>query len=387
MKSVVLLLVFALLSMFPVTAQSGNCDDPFAGVTPRFDTRYWESTDFCLHSVPYDEIHSGGPPPDGIPPIDQPLFETLQPAGQWLQPKSPVIMLEIGGKARAYPLAILIWHEVVNDVLMGEPVLVTYCPLCNSAIVFSREVNDEVLTFGVSGNLRNSDLIMWDRQTQSWWQQFSGEAIVGMYTGTRLEIIPSILTSFGDFSVRYPEGEVLSRQTGYTREYGTNPYVDYDSTSQPFLFEGEIDRRLPATEHVLAGVIDGEAVAYPFTILTQERVVNDTVGTTDVVVLWQWGAVSALDRMTIDESEEIGWAALYNRTIAASDGTVITLTFELSPDGYIRDHETASTWDTFGTATEGPLAGTQLELLAAAPRFWFAWAAFQPETRIYGVEG
>lgn len=382
MKSAFLLLAFALLSVFPVIAQEGDCDDPFEGLSLHFTTSYWDRTDFCLHNVPYDEIRSGGPPPDSIPPIDSPTFETLQRAGHWMQPQSPVIMLEIDGKARAYPLAILIWHEIVNDVLMGESVLVTYCPLCNSAIVFSREVNGEVLTFGVSGNLRNSDLIMWDRQTQSWWQQFSGEAIVGSYTGTRLQIIPSILTSYGDFAARYPEGEVLSRETGFIREYGTNPYPNYDSSSQPFLFEGEIDPRLPATEHVLAGVIEGHAVAYPFPILSEVRVVNDTVGATDVVALWQWSAVSALDRAVIDESEDIGWAALYNRTIETASGE-LTLTFELNEIGYIIDYETASIWDTFGTAREGVLTGTQLELLPAAPHFWFAWAAFQPDTFIY----
>jgi hypothetical protein len=375
------LLLTTVFSVF-AAAQSSDCADPFAGLELRFDARYWDRTDFCLHSVPYDEIVSGGPPPDGIPPIDNPLFESTQRAYNWLQPQSPVIALQIGNKARAYPLAILIWHEIVNDVLNGEPVLVTYCPLCNSAIVFSREVNDEVLTFGVSGNLRNSALIMWDRQTQSWWQQFSGEAIVGSYTGTRLQIIPSILTSYGDFATRYPEGEVLSRETGFTREYGTNPYFNYDSTRQPFLFEGEIDRRLPATAHVLAGIVDGLPVAYPFRVLSEVRVVNDTVGMVDVVALWQWGAVSALDQAVIDESLDIGWAALYNRTIETSSGEV-TLTFELNEIGYIIDYETASIWDTFGTSREGVLEGTQLELLPAAPHFWFAWAAFQPDTRIY----
>src|SRR5690606_17376415 len=246
----------------------------------------------------------------------------------------------------------------------------------------SREVNEEVLTFGNTGNLRHSTLIMWDRQTQSWWQQFSGEAIVGTYTGTRLRIIPSILTSYGDFATRYPEGEVLSRETGFTRPYRTNPYERYSSSSRPFLFEGELDPRLPATHQVLAGVIEGLPVAYPFSILSQERVVNDTIGATDVVALWQWGAVSALDQKVIDESRDVGWAALYNRTIETSSGE-LTLTFQLSEQGHIIDYETNSIWDTFGTAHEGVLAGTQLELLPASPYFWFAWAAFRPNTLIY----
>jgi hypothetical protein len=371
----VLLLVIAL----PATAQN-TCENPFEGEgSIRFSTSYWDQTDFCQHSVPYSEIRSGGPPPDGIPPLDDPQFETVEEAGAWLQPQSPVIALQIEGEAKAYPLAILIWHEIANDTVGGLPVAVTYCPLCNSAIVFSRRVGDETLTFGVSGNLRNSDLIMWDRQTQSWWQQFTGEAIVGVYTGTELTMLPSQIVAFGDFAAAFPSGAVLSRETGFSRSYGTNPYAGYDSAETPFLFEGEIDPRLPTMERVLAGMVGGQAAAYPFSLLQAEGVINDTVGDVPVVAFWQGGVTSALDAGAIDESRDIGTAALYNRTL---DGRA--LTFARDSAGTIRDAETGSAWNVFGEAVEGELAGARLQLRLAAPHLWFAWAAFRPETLVYG---
>ncbi len=360
-------------------AQQGNCGDPFKDAGRlRFSTAFWQKTDFCKHSVPYSEIFSGGPPPDGIPPIDRPQFESVEAAADWLSAQSPVIALQIDGDVRAYPLAILIWHEIVNDTVGGVPVAVTFCPLCNSSLVFDRQVNGQALRFGVSGNLRKSDLIMWDEQTQSWWQQITGEAIVGELTGTRLQLISSQVVSFEVFRRTFPNGKVLSRQTGHDRSYGRNPYTSYDSNPRPFLFEGEIDPRLPATEHVLAGIIDGIAIAYPFSLLAQEGVINDAIGSVPVVAFWQDGAVSALDRSEIDSSRRVGMAALYERTV---EGRV--LTFELSKDGGLRDVETGSTWDVFGRATEGALAGKQLLRAFANPHFWFAWAAFQPQTRLY----
>lgn len=365
----------------PVYGQS-SCDDPFAGAdTLRFSTDFWELTDFCQHSVPYSEIRSGGVGPDGIPPIDSPQFESIEVAGAWLQDQSPVIALEIEGEARAYPLAILIWHEIVNDEVGGVPVAVTFCPLCNSSIVFDRRVDTATLRFGVSGNLRNSDLIMWDDITQSWWQQLTGEAIVGTYTDTRLTFVPSQVIGFGDFAAQYPDGQVLSRETGYSRSYGQNPYEGYDSSAQPFLFEGDIDPRLPATEHVLGGLIGDTAVAYPFSILAEERVINDTVGDAEVVAFWQDGVVSALDAGAIDSSRDVGTAALYNREL---NGQV--LTFILDEAGVIRDEQTNSQWNVFGQAETGELAGSQLTREIAGPHFWFAWAAFRPETRVYGLD-
>jgi hypothetical protein len=368
-----------LMALVATTNAQLSCNDPFKGAgTLRFPTEFWRRTDFCQHSVPFSEIRSGGVAPDGIPPIDAPQFETIAAAREWLLDPSPVIALEVDGEARAYPLAILIWHEIVNDEIGGLPVAVTFCPLCNSSIVFERRVGDDVLRFGVSGNLRNSDLIMWDDATQSWWQQVTGEAIVGDYTGTQLQIVPSLVTGFGAFAAQYPGGQVLSRETGFGRGYGRNPYVGYDSEPQPFLFEGELDPRLPATAHILAGVVNGVAVAYPFSALAEAGVINDTVGETPVVALWQPGAVSALDASSIDQSRDVGMAALYSRVLNNQ-----TLTF-IVEDGQIRDEQTGSVWNVFGVAVAGELSGSQLETQRAAPHFWFAWAAFRPDTVLYG---
>jgi hypothetical protein len=378
-----LLIILGLVLLFRtplVQAQSG-CEDPFAGAGEmHFSTSYWDKTDFCRHSVPYDEIRSGGPPPDGIPPIDAPQFESIQDAAGWLQPQSPVIALAVNGEARAYPLAVLIWHEIANDTVGGVPVAVTFCPLCNSSVVFDRRVNGETLRFGVSGNLRNSDLIMWDDRTQSWWQQFTGEAIVGEYTGAQLELIPSLVVSFAQFAQQYPQGVVLSRDTGASRSYGVNPYTGYDSLSSPFLYDGQLDDRLPAAERVLAGLIGGEPIAYPFSVLSEQRVINDTVGGQAVVAFWQPGAASALDQSTIDDSRDVGMAALYKREL---DGQV--LRFRVGADGVIRDDQTRSAWNIFGAALDGELSGSQLQQELAYPHFWFAWAAFQPGTAVYGL--
>jgi hypothetical protein len=354
-----------------------SCDDPPIEVSSL--QRVWDKTDFCTYEPGvFEQIISGGVPRDGIPPIDQPEFDSADVARDWLQPQSPVVAVSLNGKARAYPLAIMTRHEIVNDILGGVPVAVTFCPLCNSAIMFERTVDDQVLRFGVSGLLRNSDLIMWDDVTQSWWQQFTGTGIVGQYTGHQLAILPSQVVGFGAFADQYPEGEVLSPGS---RNYGSNPYVGYDSSDRPFLFQGVVDNRLFATERVLAGVIDGIPVAYPFETLAEVGVINDAIGSSEVVAFWQPGATSALDRSDIDSSRDVGMAALYDRTL---NGQV--LTFIRNPDGVIRDDQTGSGWNVFGTAIEGELAGQQLTQRLAFPHFWFAWAAFQPDTLIYGYE-
>jgi hypothetical protein len=368
-------LALALVGSGDAAHGQSSCDDPPIDVS-RLEI-VWDRTDFCQYQDGvFEEIISGGVPRDGIPPIDNPTFESINDASTWLQPQSPVIAFALNGTARAYPLAILTRHEIVNDVVDGEAVAVTFCPLCNSAVVFERTLDGQILRFGVSGLLRNSDLIMWDDATQSWWQQFTGGAIVGAYTGTSLMMLPSHVVGFGAFVEQYQDGEVLARGG---RSYGTNPYVGYDSTSQPFLFQGEIDDRLFPTERVLAGLLDGEAIAYPFPALMDAVVINDTVGTLDVVALWQPGATSALDQSSIDSSRDVGMAALFSRELDGQE-----LTFSVDDSGVIRDDQTGSAWNVFGTATDGPLAGSQLRQELAFPHFWFAWAAFQPDTRLYG---
>lgn len=235
------------------------------------DARFpWESGTQVESLVPLDEIVPGGPPPDGIPAIDSPEFEEPSKAGEWLAPNEPVVAVEVGADARGYPLQILMWHEIVNDVVGGQPVAVTYCPLCDSATVYSREIGEITLDFGTSGRLYKSNLVMYDRQTKSLWPQIEGRAVAGRLIGTKLKIVPSVMLSFKEWMAVNPKGKVLSRSTGFSRPYGRNPYVGYDSPSgDPFLYRGIKDPRLPALERVIGLVIGGEARAYPFSALKQ----------------------------------------------------------------------------------------------------------------------
>lgn len=255
-----------------------ECTDPFEGEDLQFDPRGWK-TDFCRHEVPFAEFRSGGPPRDGIPPIDNPVFVDVEQAEPWLDEREPVIALEVGLVSRAYPLQILMFHEVVNDSLAGVPVAVTFCPLCYTALVFERpDVDGRTLTFGVSGNLRHSDMVLWDRQTESWWQQFSGRALVGRMTGRSLKRVPSAIVSWAAFKERHPEGRVLSRDTGHKRPYGKNPYAGYDDVDrQPFMYTGAVDDRHPPMTRVV-GVLIGEIRKAYSTESTDEQTGTDRQG-------------------------------------------------------------------------------------------------------------
>ncbi len=362
-----------------VDVKPNVAEDPFEGVNLRFNLRYWPDTDFSNRSVDLGEFSSGGPPPDGIPAIDNPVFESVADADTWLGPDWPIMFFENNGVVRAYPLAILIHHEIVNDMVGDLPVTLTFCPLCNSTIAFDRRLADgTVLDFGTTGNLRHSDLVMYDRQTRSWWQQFTGEAIVGELTGTVLEVLPSQLIGWSEFKERHPEGEVLSRNTGHVRNYGRNPYAGYDSIgNNPFLFDGDLDGRLPAVERVVAIEVDGLDVAYPFTLLSELQVLNDTVRGTPLTVFWQTGTASTFG----NSGQDTGSTAVYLREL---DGQV--LSFQAALDGF-RDEQTGSLWNIFGEAVDGPLAGSQLEQVVSGEHFWFAWSVFKPDTIIWQPPG
>ncbi|MGH2613720.1 MAG: DUF3179 domain-containing protein [Thermomicrobiales bacterium] len=348
-------------------------------------TSGWK-TDFSKHSVPLSEIRSGGPPRDGIPPIDNPRYVTQGDADDWLTSAEPVIAVALEQSdgsitARAYPLQILVWHEIVNDTLGETPVLATFCPLCYTAIAFARrlEPGGTVYDFGTTGNLRHSDLIMWDRQTESWWQQLNGEAIVGELTGAHLTFLPAQILSWGAFKEAYPEGDILSRETGFSRPYGANPYPGYDNIdSRPFLFDGATDERLPPMERVVGVAMGDEAVAYPFPALDQARAIEDQIDGDDIVILWAPGTSSAVDAGEVAAGRDIGQAGVFRREL---DGR--TLTFSPGPDDQFTDEETSSTWDVSGRANAGALAGKRLTPVPHTVVFWFAWAAFQPDGRLW----
>ncbi|HSH22731.1 MAG TPA: DUF3179 domain-containing protein [Acidimicrobiales bacterium] len=323
-----------------------------------------------------DELRAGGPPPDGIPSVDEPTFLRAGDAS-FLADDEPVLALEVGREARAYPVQILTWHEIVNDTVAGVPVAVTYCPLCNSAVAYDRRLGDRVLSFGVSGLLHRSALVMFDRQTESLWTHYTGQAIAGTLTGQELRTFPVSTVSWGDWRSEHPDGWVLSRDTGHRRSYGTNPYPGYDDVdTSPFLFEGRVDDRLAAKTRVL-GIGDEEgAVTIVLDELARTGVVPLEVGGRALVAFHRPGTASALDHDTVAGGRDVGATGVFDRKV---DGKELTFRAE---GGSFVDQETGSTWTILGTAVSGPLTGHQLSPVEHVDTFWFAWAAYLPDTVI-----
>jgi Protein of unknown function (DUF3179) len=398
-KNVVVFLIAALtgLTIWSVRAQEES------GGELKYDTRF--------KTVPLERLASGGPPPNGIPPLGFAQdafgfpdtkavnFETLAQAKKWLKPREPVILVRLSGDAAIVPLQVLVWHEIANFTLGKTPVAVTFCPLCNTAVAMDRRIpinaamrarlkavpsapkpeGDFLLaSFGVSGLLYNSAMVMFDSATHTLWSQAIAQGIVGTLSGTELKVLPSQIMSFEAASRAAPNARVVSRNTGYSRNYGQNPYVGYDdATNPPFLFKGPTDGRLPPKERVVSLSLNGIDVAYPWSILQQRRVINDRLGETPITVFWTPGTTSALNESSIADSRDVGASGVFDRRIGNR-----VLTFESAGDAW-RDRETGSTWSLVGEATTGPLKGQRLEPVAHTNHFWFAWAAFKPNTRIF----
>ncbi len=296
--------VFAVLLCVPDPSARAEPDAP----PPKTWLRFWPDTDFTKRGVDLSEIINGGVPKDGIPAIDAPSF---MPAAEetGLDPKEPVIAVEIGGEARAYPIRYLLWHEIVNDRIGARPFTVTYCPLCNSAIVFDGRLGGEELTFGVSGKLRLSDMIMYDRQSESWWQQFTGEAIVGDRLGAKLTVLPSAMISWRLYRQDHPDGQVMREPEGEERPYGANPYVGYDESHWPFLYTGDAP---PHDIPALTRVVRVNNRAWPLERLSEVgELVEEGVRLT-----WVSGQASALETREIAAGRDIGDVRVFD---AATD--------------------------------------------------------------------
>jgi len=283
-------------------------------------TYEWPNTDFTTRSINLGEIISGGPPKDGIPSIDNPKFVPAASLGEeQMGENEPVIGVSIKGKMRAYPLRILTWHEIVNDRFNGVPITVTYCPLCNSSIVYDRRLDGKLLDFGTTGKLRNSDMVMYDRQTETWWQQFIGEGIVGELTGKQLKMLPSRLESFANFKKRAPDGEVLIANNPGMRSYGANPYAGYDSASTPFLYQGDLPDYINPMVRVV--VADGKAWALP--LLAEKGTVSDG----DLTIKWTAGQNSALDERNIRKGRDVGNVIVQRK---GNDGTFSDVVYDVT---------------------------------------------------------
>lgn len=328
------------------------------------------------HTVPLDKIVSGGPPQDGIPSIDNPKFQSVQEADKILEDSEFVLGLNINGDIRAYPLQILVWHEIVNDVVGDQPVAVTYCPLCFTNQVFSRTLSDDsTVEFGTSGKLYNSNLVMYDRKSNSLWSQGLGEGIVGEYAGTRLEKIPFDIAYWKEWKKLYPESKVLSRDTGSVRPYGADPYGDY-YTNDVILFPvANDDKRLGLKEIIIGLENENQYKAYKLQDIEEKKVINDNIGENKNIALVSLEPfmVRVFDRVIDDDIE------------GESKKIVIDLFYNATTNTLI-DRETGSELNFEGEFINGSLANKALQLISTDPGFWFEWVAFHPETEIYQLK-
>jgi Protein of unknown function (DUF3179) len=367
----------------PDSGSETNSPAPVDGVLPEgpsaLDNKFDES--FPEPLIDPNDILSGGPPPDGIPPIDDPQFVSVAEADEWLNDPEPVLVVDIDGDVRAYPMQIMMWHEIVNDTVGGIPLAVTYCPLCNSAITFERTVRGVETTFGTSGSLYFANLVMYDRATESLWNQLDGKASVGLLTGETLTQVPSSTVSWEVFKESRPDGKVLDRnRTGANRRYGTNPYTGLDDPNgQPFLFRGDIDVRAKAMQRIVAIEGPNEAVAWASDAISDDTGTAATAGEFDgepLVILWLAGEASAVDSSDIAAGRDVGTVGVFSSVV---DGE--TLSFRAEDEVFV-DDQTSSTWNVFGEAVSGPLTGTTLEPVTFVRTFWFSWAAFRPDTEL-----
>ncbi|MDF2366938.1 DUF3179 domain-containing protein [Sneathiella sp.] len=316
MRQIYALLILCFLASFLGAAP--------ATATPELWAKFWPDTDFSKSEVPFDEIRNGGVPKDGIPAIDNPSFIPVSEADH-LKPTEPVIGVVVEGEAKAYPLQVLIWHEIVNDEIGGVPIAVTFCPLCNASLVFDRRIThpsrgNMILDFGTTGKLRHSDLIMYDRQTESWWQQFVGRAIIGELAGMELRMLPVRIESFARFRERMPSGQILVPNEKNFRRYGTNPYQQYDSAWQPFMYNGDLPENIPPLSRVV--VADGRAWALDF--LREEKRIETPDG---LILEWEKGQNSALDAALIGEGVDIGNVTVRRRTETGYKDILYTVDF------------------------------------------------------------
>jgi hypothetical protein len=315
---------------------------------------------------------------DRIPALDSPTFETIQSASRWLSDREPVAVVAINSDVRAYPIQIMMYHDVANDVVGGVPVVMTFCILCGSAMAYDRRVDGDTLDFRYAGALHNSNLVMYDRKTETLWGQVVGQGLIGKYAGERLPFIAAPVMSFKEFRQNHPRGRVLSRETGFDRDYGRGRLTDYD-TSPPIarVFRRKVDQRLSAKERVLVIENDDDIVAVPYSALSERKVISTAVGGDEYVALWGPGTASIYSERTAD-GIDVGAAVAYSPVVNGR-----ALRFRSAPEpNLFRDLGTQSTWTLAGKAIDGPLAGETLEPAVHGVHFWFVWAAYRPDTRV-----
>ena len=318
-------------------------------------------TDGVKHMIPLDKIKGGGPPKDGIPSIDNPVFSKVSES-HFMSDSDTVIGLEINGEAKAYPLFILVWHEIVNDTIGGIPVSVTYCPLCYTNQVFERMIDGKEVEFGTSGKLYNSNLLMYDRLTESYWSQALGLAVKGELTGKQLNLVPFDVITWADWTKLHPDTLVLTTDTGHLRSYATDPYGSY-YTEPRIMFPVEYsDDRMHPKEIIIGIEINDIYKAYKQSDIESEYVINDSFGNKPILL------VSLFSENSRVFERDVG-------------GKVLDFQYA---ENKIIDVQTNSEWNYDGLAVSGIYVGTQLERMPTSPGFWFEWFAFHPDTLVYG---
>ena len=336
-------------------ANSGTSDDTFSSELVLMETNG------VKHLIPLDKIKSGGPPKDGIPSIDNPVFVDISDSN-FMSDSDIVIGLNVNGETKAYPLFILVWHEIVNDKVGSTPVSVTYCPLCYTSQVFERIINDQQVEFGTSGKLYNSNLLMYDRLSESYWSQALGLAVKGELSGYQLNLIPFDLITWGDWKELYLDTLVLTPDTGYSRSYATDPYGNYYTEPRIMFPVEHSDDRLSPKELVIGFHQNDIYKAYKQSDIESNVVINDLVDETPVMLVSLFSQNSRIFERIIDDK---------------------ILDFVYS-DGKIFDSQTNSEWNYDGLAISGEYNGKQLNRMTIEPGFWFEWVAFHPNTLIFG---
>lgn len=328
--------------------------------TDNLDSQIME-TNGEKHLIPLNKIRGGGPPKDGIPSIDNPQFAEANDA-PFVSDSDVVIGLKINGEAKAYPLFILVWHEIVNDNVGDVPVAVTYCPLCYTSQVFERSIDGKAVEFGTSGKLYNSNLLMYDRLTDSYWSQSLGLAVKGEITGMKLKTVPFDLITWKNWKQLNPDTLVLTTDTGHTRSYGVDPYGNYYNEPRiMFPVDNRDDRLFP--KEIIIGFDDGDTYkAYTQKDIEEQDPINDKVGSIPILLVSEFEQNSRAFERTIEDS---------------------VLEFEYK-DGKLVDIQTNSEWNYDGNAVSGPMKGKNLERMSIHPGFWFEWVAFHPDTLLYG---
>ena len=275
--------------------------------------------DLSNASINIKEIFSGGPPRDGIPSIDNPKFVPASKV-DFLQDDDIVIGIVRGEKARAYPTRILIWHEIVNDIIAGDAIVVTYCPLCGTAMVFARNIEGKQYTFGVSGLLYQSDVLMYDRETESLWSQLAMKAVSGTQVGKQLDWLNSEHLDWKTWQQKYPRGEVLSIDTGYQRNYKAEAYASYFASDETMFPVTHSRKELAKKEWVIGVIINGQAKAYPIKVFADDKRIKDNISGEKITI--SYNADQHFPKIINKKGEDVpsvlvfwfAWQAFYPRT-------------------------------------------------------------------------